>query len=119
MISFETLVSFFEDTRNMKQRGECRFDIDQLCRWSFFMVDHDREKLTLAGRHLESEGYEIVGFLDPSEESERQEIYLRFDKVECHTPETLFKRNDELYGIARQFELEDYDGMDVGAVDGP
>lgn len=119
MIPLERLVTFFADTREMKRQGKCRFDIDQTCRWSYFMVDGDREKLTQAGRYLESQGYTVVGFLDPTPGSEKQDIYLRFDRVEHHTPESLFERNAELYRIAAQFGLTDYDGMDVGAVDGP
>ena len=119
MISLERLVSFFEETRKMKSDGQARFDIDQLCRWSYFMIDADREKLTKAGRFLETRGFDVVGFLEPSPEDKKKLIYLRFDRVEQHTPESLFARNEELYGIARDFQLEDYDGMDVGAVDGP
>jgi len=119
MITLDTLVGFFEDTRQMKRDGEARFDVDQLCRWSYFMVDTDREKLIRAGHFLEEQGYEVVGFLEPGPDDEKKIIYLRFDRVEQHTPETLFERNVTLYKIAADFELEDYDGMDVGAVDGP
>ena len=119
MITLDRLQSFFEDTRQMKRDGRARFDIDQPCRWSYFMVDTDREKLTRAGRFLETHGYDIVGFLEPEPDDEEKKIYLRFDRVEQHTPETLFARNAELYGVAADFGLEDYDGMDVGAIDGP
>ena len=119
MIALETLQDFFRDTRRLKEEGKAKFDIDQECRWSFFMVDADRQKLTQAGRHLEQIGFEVVGFLDPSPEDQNPIIYLRFDRVGTHTPESLFELNSELYAIARKFDLADYDGMDVGAVDGP
>lgn len=118
MIALETLVSFFEDTRELKRTGNARFDIDQVCRWSYFMVDADQAKLTRAGHHLETLGYDVRGFLGPSADT-KGATFLRFDRVEQHTPESLFERNAELYRIAREFGLEDYDGMDVGAVDGP
>lgn len=120
MITKETLQDFFENTRNLRDEGKAPFDIDDVCRWSYFFVDSDREKLNQVGVFLEDRGYEIVGFLEPEPEDEDQEtIYLRADRVEKHTVDSLHERNQELYGIAEQFEVSDYDGMDVGAVDGP
>ena len=119
MFSLDQLVSFFDDTRRMKTEGRARFDIDQECRWSYFMVDVDREKLIRAGRFLENRGFGLVGFLEPDAEDKKKIIYLRLDRLEKHTPLSLYARNAELYKVARDHELEDYDGMDVGAVDGP
>ncbi len=119
MITKETLIEFFDETRKLKTTGRARFDIDKECRWSYFFTDLDRDKLAEAGRHLEEIGYEVRGFLDPSPEDESQTIFLRFDRVETHTPESLFERNASLYALADRFGLESYDGMDVGAVDGP
>ena len=66
---------------------------------------------------MESKGYEFVGFLDPSPENDDQEtVFLRIDKVEKHTVESLLARNDEFYALARQFTVRDYDGMDCGSV---
>ena len=120
MITRETILDFFGHTRQLKRDGRTQYDIDQICRWSYFLIDADREKLTQAGRHLEQHGYEVVGFLEPTPEDDDQEtIYLRFDKVEQHTPDSLIARNAELYKLAADFALVGYDGMDVGAVDGP
>ena len=119
MITLERLYEFFGDTRAMKQKGECRFDIDQVCRWSYFFVDEDREKLVCAGRAMESRGFELVGLLEPNPEETSKAIFLRLDRVEKHSPDTLFERNRGLYDAALEFALQDYDGMDVGAVDGP
>ena len=120
MITSEQIHDFFDRTRQLKRDGRAHFDIDGVCRWSFFLIDADREKLTQAGRHLEQHGYEVVGFLDPTPEDDDQEtIYLRFDRVERHTPDSLLARNDELYKLAADFGLDGYDGMDVGAIDGP
>ncbi len=118
MITMETLIGFFESTRKLKTTGEAGFDIDDKCRWSFFFADTDRDKLIKAGRHLETIGYEVIGFLDPSPDDESGTIFLRFDMVETHTPESLFERNTILYALAERFGLDSYDGMDVGAVEG-
>ena len=39
---------------------------------------------------------------------------LHVERVETHSPESLFARNEELYGLADRLGLESYDGMDVG-----
>ena len=120
MITPEQIHDFFDQTRQLKREGRAPFDIDQTCRWSYFVIGADREKLTQAGRHLEQHGYEVVGFLEPTPEDDDQEtLYLRFDKIERHTPDSLLARNAELYKLAADFGLAGYDGMDVGAVDGP
>ena len=120
MITKEILQGFFENTRNLRDEGKTPFDIDDVCRWSYFFVDSDREKLTRVGQFLEDKGYEVVGFLEPTPEDDDQEtIYLRADCVEKHTVDSLQERNQELYGIAEQFGVRDYDGMDVGSIDGP
>jgi hypothetical protein len=36
---------------------------------------------------------------------------------ERHTPETLDERNQEFYRLASRFNLDSYDGMDVGPID--
>lgn len=96
-----------------------KWDIDDVCRWSFFFVDADRERLIKAGEELERAGYEFVGLLEPGEEDDDQEtIYLRVDRVEHHTVDSLMSRNEELYAFAASHGLANYDGMDVGAVGG-
>ena len=64
MITLETLRDFFQRTRKLHDGRKAQFDIDAVCRWSFFFVDTDREKLTQVGRFLEDQGYEIIGFLE-------------------------------------------------------
>jgi hypothetical protein len=120
VITKDTLQEFFENTRKLRDTGEAPFDIDTVCRWSFFFIDSDKKKLTKLGLHLEDNGYEIIGFLEPSPDDEDQEtIFLRADRVEQHSVESLHARNLELYKVAEQFNIQDYDGMDVGAIDSP
>lgn len=119
MITREQITEMFESSRRLKREGRAPFDIDQVCRWSYFVIDADRDKLTQAGRRLEQQGYEVIGFLDPPADDEQPVIYLRFDKVERHTPDSLLARNAELSRLATDCGLLGYDGMEVGAVDGP
>jgi Regulator of ribonuclease activity B len=120
MISVEMIEDLFERTRRLRKDGRVKWDIDDVCRWSYFFVDSSPEKLLAAGHQLEGAGYEIIGLLEPGPEDEDQEtIYLRVDRVEKHTVTSLLTRNDELYTFAARLGLQDYDGMDSGAVDGP
>lgn len=119
MITREVLEGFFEDTRARWERGATRFNIDEVCRWSFFFVDPDPAKLEPVADYLQAKGYEIKGFLEPDEKDDEPVWFLRADRVEQHTVESLHVRTLELYATAAEFNVEDYDGMDVGAVDGP
>lgn len=117
MITKEILEGFFDDTRKLCDRGEAQFNIDETCRWSFFFVDASQEKLQPVAHHLDALGYEIHGFLEPSESDDNPVYFLRADRVERHTVDSLNRRNQELYAIASQFGVQEYDGMDVGAID--
>lgn len=120
MISRDMIENLFARTRSLRAEGRVSWDVDATCRWSFFFVDSDREKLLSAAQYLEARGYEFMGTLDPTPDDDDQEtIYLRVDRIEKHTVDTLLSRNEELYEIARRFDLVDYDGMDCGAIEGP
>jgi hypothetical protein len=119
MITFQQLEEFFSDTRETYKSGRSSWSIDDTCRWSYFFVDPDLKKFGPVADHLETLGYEVAGTLDPEASDEMPVYYLRVDRVERHTPQSLHELNQKLYGVARQFGLQDYDGMDVGAADGP
>jgi hypothetical protein len=120
MITREMIEDLFARTRRLRTEGRVKWDIDEVCRWSFFFIDGSREKLIDAGRELEGMGYEFVGLLEPSPGDEGQEtIFLRVDRVEKHTVHSLLARNDDLYAFADRAGLQGYDGMDSGTVDGP
>jgi hypothetical protein len=120
LITIESLYEFFSNTRQLQTEGKTGFDIDDECRWSYFFIDRDKNKLTHLGRYLEANSYEVVGFLEPTPNDDDQEtIYLRVDRVEAHSVESLHQRNSELDELANQFGITGYDGMDVGAADGP
>jgi hypothetical protein len=120
MITEEMLTDLFDRTRTLRREGKAKWDIDDVCRWSFFFLDSSRDKLIQAAVELEKLDYEIIGFLEPSPEDDDQEtIFLRVDRVERHTVSSLLRRNDELYSFAARLGLAAYDGMDCGAVDGP
>lgn len=109
----------FANTRKLTRDGRAKWDIDAVCRWSFFFVDVDRDRLIRAGEDLARGGYEFVGLLEPGEDDDQETIYLRVDRVERHTVDSLLSRNSELYAFAESHGLANYDGMDVGAIDSP
>jgi hypothetical protein len=119
MITLPQLEEFFDDTRQSFKSGRCAFLIDEECRWSYFFVDPDREKLLPVSDHMVRLGYEFVGTLYPEPDDEKPIYFLRVDRVERHSPTSLNHLNHQLYDIADQFGVQSYDGMDVGAVDGP
>ena len=119
MIALQQLEDFFTETRETYASGRSSWSIDDICRWSYFFVDSQLHNLLPIADHMGSLGYEVVGTLDPEESDENPVYYLRVDKVGRHTPQSLHQLNQELYGIAKQFGVQDYDGMDVGAADGP
>lgn len=118
MISRDALVSFFDATRRLRGDGKAHFDIDDTCRWSYFFVDLSRPKLKPLADHLQQLGYEARGYLEPDLASANPVYFLRVDRVERHTVDSLDARNGELHELAVRFGVQDYDGMDVGEVMG-
>lgn len=119
MITLPQLEEFFESTRQTYESGGAAWSIDDECRWSYFFVDADREKLMPVAAHLARLGYEFIGTLDPEPDDENPVFYLRMDRIERHSPVSLNDLNRELYVIAERFGVGSYDGIDVGALDGP
>lgn len=118
-ISLEQLEAMFAQIRD-----ESPWDPTGDLTWGYYFVDADIDKLEQAGLALEEQGYTLLGILEPDDsdeavaESEVKDMYfLHVVKVETHTPESLSKRNDELYAFAAQHSLFSYDGMDVGPVE--
>lgn len=119
MITLPQIEKFFENTRLTFKAGSADWHIDDVCRWSYFFVDADRDLLMPVAAHLQRLGYEFIGTLDPEEEDENPVFYLRMDRIERHTPASLNELNCELYNIAERFGVQSYDGMDVGGVNEP
>lgn len=119
MITLAQLEEFFAETRRTYESGRSNWKIDDECRWSYFFIDRDRAKLRVIADHLESSAYEFIGTLDPDASADMPVFYLRMDRIETHSPASLDQRNQFLYGVAAQFEILNYDGFDVGAVEGP
>lgn len=111
-ISFEMIQEMFDE---MRRSLGALLDGDLL--WGYFFLDHSKRNLQrLAGR-LEAQDYRYVsikpiggGFL------KEKDYRLHVERKEHHTPESLYARNKELYGLASEYGVASYDGMDVGPV---
>ena len=94
------------------------WSIDEECLWSYFFTDTDRAKLLTACRELEAEGFRVVGFLEPTpEEDDQVTVFLRLDRVETHTVDTLLALNERLSAFALAKHLGSYDGMEAAALE--
>jgi hypothetical protein len=113
MISRHALQDMFDD-----MRARARWSIDGVCLWGYFFTDYSRERLMTAVPALERMGYRFVDILDkPTPQDDDQLIlYLHVEREEQHTVDSLDARNRELERFAAEFQLEHYDGMDVGPI---
>jgi len=112
-ITLESLVEMFNNIENQAQ-----WDISKNMLWGYFFTHNNPQKLEQAAGVLKERGYRVVDIYlsDKEEPSEPDMYWLHVEKIEIHTPESLDRRNDELYIFANEFGLYSYDGMDVGPV---
>jgi Regulator of ribonuclease activity B len=92
-------------------RAQTRWDIDGELLWGYFFTDPNTRKLEQLSEHLTAHGYRLV-LIYPTDD--RSTHILHVERVEKHTPQTLFTRNGEFERLAGEFNLQSYDGMDVG-----
>ena len=80
--------------------------------WGYYFTDKKKAKLSEAGEVLAEQGYHVVDIYRSG-----GIWWLQIEKVEFHTPDTLYERNAEFYDLAEEYGLLTYDGMDVGPLD--
>lgn len=115
MITRESLVEMFDNIRR-----DTQWDMSKPQLWGYFFTDSDPAKLKRVAPLLESEGYRVVDiYLSDKEDPGDDDLWwLHVEKIEVHTPDTLNERNQALYAFASAHQLDSYDGMDVGPVEG-
>ena len=72
--------------------------------------------LRAAVPELQAEDYEFVDIY-PSDKNEPDDVdmwWLHVQRIEVHTVDSLFARNERLTEFAARHGLDSYDGMDVG-----
>jgi hypothetical protein len=112
MITLEQLQEMFSN-----MRAHTDWDVDGELLWGFFFTDADPEKLEKAAVVLDEMGYDVVEIFQ-SEDDEDPSItdyVLHVERIEPHTPQSLWDRNNELIAFAEKQGLESFDGVDVGS----
>ena len=98
-------------------KQEDNWNTDEPMLYSFYFVDTDVDKLEKLGLKLEADGYDFIDIFelgDDETEEPTGEYLLHIDKTEIHTPETLAARNVEFESLAKEFEIQTYDGWEFG-----
>lgn len=116
-MSRDELEVLFARMRGLKLIGDATYDIDGECRWAYFFLDKSRERLTALAYLFEEQGYEVVGLLEPAlDDADQDTLYLRIDRVEQHTVDSLDLRNRQFEAFAKVAGITGYHGMRAAAV---
>ena len=107
-IPLSDLEAMFE---NIREKSKWDTEADLL--WGYFFTDPDPDKLKPLADRLTQNGYR---FVDIYETDDSSTWFLHVEKIETHSPVSLFQRNAQFYRIADEFCIESYEGMDVGPV---
>jgi hypothetical protein len=109
-VSVDQIEQMFE---NMKNRSGWNATGDLL--WGYFFTDRIPKKLEPLAAHLVELGYRFVSVY---ETDDRSTHFLHVERVEAHTPASLFKQTAVMNALASKFGVDSYDGMDAGPVPG-
>ncbi len=94
---------------NMRSQTSWNVEGDLL--WGYFFFDPSPAKLKVLAHALEKTGYKFAN-LYPSDDETTHVLHM--EKIETHSPQSLFARNEELQQLALAHKVASYDGMDVG-----
>ncbi len=108
VISIEMLEQMFSNIR-----AKTKWNVDGELLWGYFFFDPSPEKLRALADELSTAGYRVVGIYPANG---KPKYVLHIEKVEHHTPQSLYARNQAFYALSEARGVESYDGMDVGAV---
>ena len=100
-------------------REQDNWNTDEDMLYSYYFVDKNVDELEKLGNQLEKQGYEFVDIFELGDEETGDstgEYLLQVDKVETHTPESLAQRNVEFQKLAKENDIEIYDGWEFGEV---
>ena len=113
IITLESLEEMFE---NIKK--QTKWDTTKPLLWGYFFTNSNPKLLEMARDVLVKKGYRYVDIYlsDKDNPDDNDMWWLHIEKEEIHTPQSLDKRNDDLYNFANDFGLDSYDGMDVGPI---
>jgi regulator of RNase E activity RraB len=112
MITIEQLQEMFT---NMREHTD--WDVDGELLWGYFFTDADPDKLEKAAEALDEMGYDVVEIFQSEDDEDPSitDFVLHVERIEPHTPQSLFDRNNELIVFAEKQGIESFDGVDVGS----
>jgi hypothetical protein len=111
MIGREQLKQMFEEIAE-----SAGWDMSKPMLWGYFFTHTSRDELEVAAKTLSEDGYRVV---EISEDDDEPLFWLHVERVEAHSVDSLYARNESFYRLAEELGLESYDGMDVGLAPPP
>jgi len=82
--------------------------------WSYYFTAATPEALEPVAEVLDEREFDVVEIFDGEEE---KNFILAVERIEKHTPESLFALNTEMEALAAKHVGVEYDGMDVNPMD--
>jgi hypothetical protein len=107
MIGVDKIEELFN---NMKSSG---VNTDNEMLYGYFFTNQTSEKLEKLADQLKGEDYNFVDI----HQDDSMLFWLHVERIEKHNPKSLFARNKELYKLAENYEVDSYDGFDIGNAD--
>jgi len=111
VIERQALVEMFD---SIAERGE--MDMSRPMLWGYFFTNRDPAALRAVIPNLQSDDYEFVDVYQSEKDNPNDDDlwWLHVQRVEVHTVDSLFARNERLAEFASLHGIDSYDGMDVG-----
>jgi len=90
------------------------WQMDQPQTWGYFFKERSKSKLSNLSEKLSNLGYQIIDI----NQSYPDKIYwLHIEKTEVHSEQSLHQLNQSFYQLAKEQDIQAYDGMDISPVD--
>lgn len=103
-----------EQIRHMFVRLEAQgVDLAKPHLYGYFFFDNERHGLERLSNEIVGDGYRLVNL----EQIDDGRFRLHVEKIETHSPESLYQRGVALSETASKYSVDIYDGFDVGNSD--
>ena len=104
-----------EDIRQLFEKMQkAGWNMDQPLAWGYFFKHPTKDVLQNITDELEAQGFEVI---DINQSFPDKLYWLQLEKIEQHSIESLDRRNQTFYLLAKQRHIQQYDGMDVSPID--
>jgi hypothetical protein len=116
VIDREALTEMFE---SIAKQGQ--WDMSRPMLWGYFFTHSEPNRLNEVVPILQSRDYEFVDvYQSEKDDPTKPDLWwLHVQRVEVHSVDSLYARNEQLNDFAKEHGLDSYDGMDVGLPESP